>query len=55
MWFPKLGTTGGINDITNELKVKSPYTNSITECESKLKELRKEIYDSMGKGCDSFL
>lgn len=44
-----------INDITNELKVKSPYTNSITECESKLKELRKEIYDSMGKGCDSFL
>ncbi|RGG66782.1 hypothetical protein DWX11_05220 [Ruminococcus sp. AF18-29] len=44
-----------INDITNELKVKSPYTNSITECESKLRELRKEIYDSMGKGCDSFL
>lgn len=44
-----------INDIINELKVKSPYTNSITECESKLRELRKEIYDSMGKGCDSFL
>jgi len=44
-----------INDITNELKEKSPYTNCITECESKLRELRKEIYDSMGKGCDSFL
>lgn len=44
-----------INDITNELKVKSPYTNSITKCESKLRELHKEIYDSMGKGCDSFL
>ncbi len=44
-----------INDITNELKEKSPYTNSIAKCESKLRELRKEIYDSMGKGCDSFL
>ena len=44
-----------INDITIELKVKSPYTNCNTECESKLRELRKEIYDSMGKGCDSFL
>lgn len=44
-----------INDITNELKEKSPYTNSITKCESKLRELHKEIYDSMGKGCDSFL
>ena len=54
-WIPGGETSGGINDITNELKVKSPYTNSITECESKLKELRKEIYDSMGKGCDSFL
>jgi sugar-specific transcriptional regulator TrmB len=44
-----------INDITNELKEKSPYTNSITKCESKLRELHKEIYDSMGKGCDIFL